>query len=492
MILLSPSRSLWLILATVLLFAGCPRVDSVRPVVGSLSDGEERALRVVQSALDISRDQGVTIWPGYALHEVPLLIFRPEGRSLLINPRQVDSNRPRITAPWLTEKVYAVASKSLNVSANLPFAKEFVIDGDEAFLIRHLNRSKDRAFFRLLVHEVFHFHQHRHWQSTDYPEVCRYPYEDEENTFLLRLEEKALAYLLALDQSEHVASQARIYVALRNARYAAGIAGEAAMGIEEWEELIEGTARYVEEFYAIAAGYATRTSLTEELVAYLAQLHPKDLQKWKYYRTGAALAMVLDALDSSDWKLRCGDGGGPYPALAELVAPLTDDDARMVATCRIRYAVARTTVDEAIRGYLASEAAVLTRWQSEGRYEIRIDLPARGTAYYTNRGMTMLLADCERLASGIVSFVDRTYGLEVQHRGVAVRNDPEGFHIRFHHNLQEGTMRLDDKAIPDAPGRWSFANTIEVVYPEFRLSWSGQGYLSREDDVVWLVLTATP
>jgi hypothetical protein len=489
---LSPSRFLWFILATVLLLAGCPRVHGARPVVESLTDGEERALRVVQSALDISREQGAVIWPGYALHEVPLLVFRPEGRSLLVNPRQVSASRPPIGAPWLTEKVYAVASESLQVSANLPFAKEFEIDGNQAFLIRHLNGTKDRAFFRLLVHEVFHYHQHRHWQSTDYPEVCRYPYEDRENTFLLRLEEKALAYLLALGENEQLADQARIYVALRHARYGAGIAGEAAMGIEEWEELIEGTARYVEEFYAIAAGYATRTTVTEELVAYLTRLHPKDLQKWKYYRTGAALAMILDVLDGGDWKARCGDGGGPFPALAGHVAPLTDDDAQQVATWRSRYADQKEAVDDAIQAYLASEEVVLARWRSEGRYEVRIDLPARGTAYYTNRGMTMLLADCERLASGIVSFVDRTYGLEVQHRGVAVRNDPEGFHIRFYHNLQEGTLRLDEQAIPDAPGRWGFAHTIEVVYPEFRLKWAGEGYVLRQDDAVRLVLTATP
>jgi hypothetical protein len=483
-------RRHFLLLALLsLLTAGCPR-DVVIPVAPGLTDGEERALRVVQTALEISREEGQSIWPGYALHTIPLLVFRPQGRSFVVNPRTISPKRVRVTQGWLTEEVYAVDSRSLRVSSNLPFAKEFPLDGEPVFLVRHLDRTKDSTFFRLLVHEVFHFHQHTHWESVDFPVACRYPYGSAENAYLVRLEEKALAFLLALEEIAALTDPSRTYVALRLARYGSDEDGERALAIEEWEELVEGSARYVEEMYSVAAGYATKRSIAEEMVAYFKSFRPKDLQKWKYYRTGAALAMVLDRLGDSEWKARCAQGIGPFQSLEAAVSPLTDEDGTRVKTWQERFASERPEVAEALADYLHEEEKVLEEWRSQGTHEVTISFPGRGTAYYTNRGMTFQLKDCARLASGIVSFVDRTYGLEIQKRGIAVANIPPGYQVLFHHDLAEGTIRLDGQAIPETIGVWDFRKSISVVFPKFRLSWQGEGRIVRGESVFKLVLEA--
>ncbi len=472
-----------------LLAAGCPR-DIVQPVVPGLTDGEERALRVVQTALEISREEGQSIWPGYALHTIPLLIFRPQGRSFVVNPRLVAEGRVLVEQEWLTEKVYAVDSRSLKVSSNLPFAKEFPLDGEPVFLVRHLNGSKDATFFRLLVHEVFHFHQHTHWESVDYPDACRYPYGSPENAYLVRLEEKALAFMLALEDVPALTIPSRTYVALRLARYGSDEDGERALAIEEWEELIEGSARYVEEMYSVAAGYATKNSVAEDLVAYFKRFRPKDLQKWKYYRTGTALAMVLDRLGDAGWKARCAEGTGPFPSLEASVAPLTDEDSTRVKAWRERFAGERQDVADSLVKYLDEEKEVLEKWHQQGTHQITLTFPGKGTAYYTNRGMTFQLEDCARLASGIVSFVDRAYGLEIQKRGIAVANLEPGYRVVFHHDLTEGTIRLDGQAIPASAGEWDFVQSVSMVFPQFRLSWKGRGKVIRGEAELALTLEA--
>ena len=478
MSLLRRQSRLFLLCLLSLATTACPR-DIVTPTPPGLSDGEESALRVVQTALEISREQGESIWPGYALHSIPLLVFRPQGRSLLVNPRLVAVDRIRIEQPWLTETVYAVDSQSLGVSGNLPFAKEFPLDGQPVFLVRHLNSTRDTAFFRLLVHEVFHFHQHVDWEAVEYPDACRYPYSSEENAYLVRLEEKALAFLLALDSAEALAIPTRTYVALRLARYGANADGEQALAIEEWEELVEGSARYVEEMYAIAAGYATRRSVAEDLVSYFTRFHPKDLQKWKYYRTGTSLALVLDRLGDSSWKARCRDGVGPFPSLETVTPPLADADGQRAEAWRERFVGERESVAVALGAYLDDENTVLEEWRTQGEHRVTISFPQRGTAYYTNRGMTFQLEDCARLASGVVSFVDRTYELEVQKRGIAVRNVAPGYQIVFHHDLADGTIRLDGQAIPATSGEWNFQESITLTFPKFRLSWTGNGRVVR-------------
>lgn len=490
MTLLRHQTHLLLLCLLSLLLAGCPR-DIVTPTSPGLTDGEERALRVVQTALDISREEGQDIWPGYALHAIPLLIFRPQGRSFLVNPRTVDEGRVRIEQPWLMEQVYAVDSRSLGVSSNLPFAKDFPIDGQPVFLVRHLDRTRDRSFFRLLVHEVFHFYQHTSWAAVEYPDACRYPYGNEENAYLVRLEEKALAFLLALEDADALALPTRTYTALRLARYGAHPDGEKALAIEEWEELVEGTARYVEELYAIAAGYATRRSVTEELVSYFASFHPKDLQKWKYYRTGTALALVLDRLGDSQWKSRCSEGIGQFPSLEASTTPLNDEDGKRVKTWQERFAAERESVAVALGAYLDEETAVLEDWRKQGTYRVTIVFPGRGTAYYTNRGITFELKDCARLASGVVSFVDSTYGLEIQRRGIAVANAPPGYRVVFHHDLTEGTIRLDDQAIPAKNGSWVFHESISVTFPRFRLTWRGRGRVDRTAGMLLVELGET-
>jgi hypothetical protein len=477
-----------LLLLLALLLSGCPRPGPELPAPTPLDDGEARALRMVQRICDLSRESGEAIWPGYAPHEMPLLVFRPNRRSFLVNPDLPPDGLEEVRVPWLTERVWALPSRSLAVSPNLPFAKDFPVAGQAAFLVRHLDRTKEESFFRLVVHELFHHYQQLAWEPRDFPAACRYPYEDSGNGYVARVEEKLLALMLATLGHERLGERVEEYVAVRLARYA--MAGdEAAADIEEWEELTEGTARYVEEMYAVRAGFSDRERLTEELVAYFRHLHPKDLQKWKYYRTGATLALALDALGLTAWKESCTAGMGPFRFLEEAVGPrLGEEAAARVKAVLEQHAGEREEVAAKLTEYLAVEAETKEAWRAEGGYRVLLVFPERGTAYYTNRGITFQIEECYRLASGVVSFVDRRYGLEIQQRGVAMANRDEGYHALFHHDLEEGTLRLDDQAVPLVPGTRTFTRNLNATYPDFRLVFSGSGSVQVTDDTVTITI----
>jgi hypothetical protein len=468
-----------LLLGACCLLAGCPRPRPDLPDETVLSNPEHRALRIVQQLCTISREQGETIWPGYQFHIVPLLIHRPHQRSFLINPATPPAGWEKISQRGFSETAYMTSSKSLDISSSLPFSRAYKVAGQEVFLVRHLNGSRDDAWFRLVVHEVFHEHQHHSWDVPAFPAACRYPYLSEENAFLARIEEKLLTLVVGGLQLSGLEQRAVELVSIRLARYSLEPSGPVVMAIEEWEELVEGTARYVEEMYAIAAGLTTRQEVTEGLVKYFRNFKPTQLQKWKYYRTGIALALLLDVLGDVDWKASIADAGGQFPLLQQRFAEaVVTAPGTLPADLMKQFSADREVTATALKKYREQEETALEKWHSEGTYRIELVLPISGSAYYTNRGMTFHLEDCSRLATGVIAFVDQRYALELKKRGIAFRNLEPGYQVSFHHDLKNGSLLLDGEEVaPTTTGKRSFSTGIEINFPQFQLLHSGRGWL---------------
>jgi len=468
---------------------GCPRFQGAPTDSHGFTVKEREALGAVQDMYEAASSAADEIWPGFDPRSFALLVFRPGGRSFLVNPDKAPDGLDRVELPDLTIPVYSLDSGDLDLSPRLPFAREANALGHTAFMVRHEDGSNRNTWFRLVVHELFHQHQHEHFSRSTFPEQCRYPYSDVGNAFLSQVEDQLLAKLLRAKPDGLSRESFALFVALRQQRYGRNSAGEQAEGIEQWEELVEGTARYVEERYAVEAGITTGEKLRASLAGYLSALHPSDLQKWKYYRTGLTQSLLLDALDLPEWKAASEAGVGPFRFAVEKLR----GEVGAIGRERLEQLLAdsesiRAPTSEAMDGYLRIEGALLLKWATEGSRRITIVLPERGGAYYVNRGLTFHLEDCSRLATGVISFVDQKHGLEISRKGVSLRNAEGSYRVVFHDDWEKVTIELDGEEVPPEQSEASFSRSIEIHAADWSLSTQGEGEIRVQDGQVQIEL----
>jgi len=145
---------------------------------------------------------------------------------------------------------------------------------------------------------------------------------------------------------------------------------------------------------------------------------------------------------------------------------------------------ARDEVADKLGAYLEKEEQLLDNWQKQGRFEVKISFPTRGGAYYTNRGTTFSLPDCSRMVSGILSYVDRLYGLDIRNRGVIISYQSDTYYITFKDDFADGSLELDSSEIELSPGAHPFVEAIRAKYPGWSLIWQGRGQITVEENNV--------
>jgi hypothetical protein len=456
-------------------------------VQSPLDAREREALDSLQLLFDTAASDGESIWPGYRPDALPYLVFRPGQRSFLVNPRSVPAGAVRLHPRGIRYTVYAIAAADMAVRPGLPFSREFPVGDSTAFLVRHTVHNDRDGWFRLVVHEVFHEHQRQAFRKAPFPARCRFPYEDREMRFLGLVEEKLLASMMRKDESDVVVSDLALLAGIRSRRYALAD-GPADQGIEYWEEKTEGTARYVEESYAAAAGLTDRAACRSKLEKYLDDVPAEDLQKWKYYRSGLALALAMDSLGLDGWKAACEEDRCIFPFLLEALPQDAIPSGQALDAQVEQFRPFMATIDAATEGYLEREKSLLAAWQAEGTHQFRVALGSRGAAYYSNRGVTFVMADCSRLVTGILQFVDRSYGLEVRNRGIRLSGMDGPYVIVFYEDADKGSLRLDGRDYTAGSGKQSFARSLSASYPGFDVDWQGSGTAEVTGDRVALEL----
>ncbi|MEA2057913.1 MAG: hypothetical protein U9O63_04280 [Actinomycetota bacterium] len=159
-------------------------------------------------------------------------------------------------------------------------------------------------FARFVVHETFHRYQliDAGWNE-DFPDSTPYP-RDAENAALALLEDRVLAATVDADDTDEIRRRLRQFLAIRQARAEAFEFGN----LEPVQEVVEGTARYVENRYAEVNGRPGRwvTEVPEVALDWL--------EFGRFYDTGAQLGRALDRL-GVDWKNHAAEG----TALVEIV-----------------------------------------------------------------------------------------------------------------------------------------------------------------------------
>ena len=456
-----------------------------------LTPGEHDALAAVDLVLAVEAEQGEAIWPGFSLVEEPILIHRPGGRSFLIGAPEAPGEALSLPSFPHLPRILAVPAGEVHVNPSILFSRDVPVRGATAFMIRHTDAMKRLRFFRLLVHEVFHRYQERHFLRDRTAPLCRYPMEDVHHMAAALVEQRLLARTLSASSEADARAGLVGYLAVRLHRHEHFPEGAAVRVIEDWEERLEGTARYVEERYASAAGLLEPGAMVAGLRAALQHLAPKDLQKWRYYRTGAALLVAVDRLSpDGHWHHAVDDGQTPLDVALDAVGPLPMAPAPAEPLLLAR---AVRVVAEPLRTHLEQERRLLEAWVRQGSLHVSVVACSAGAVTYSGRGVTFHLPDCSLFISDVSWFIDRIAGLDVRGRSVVLDGSlgREAYRLEFHGDLGDApAIHLDGVPLPpDAIGEREFSQSLHIQGERWRLDSTGAGHLDLAPGELGIHLT---
>lgn len=315
-----------------------------------LNDDEITVLKVSETVVRLGWQFQDSIWPGYDLSTMPLMIYIPDKWALLLNaPPSVDGFTDYPDKwPDLQTNVLFHAGTFEDLRGQLAFNLE--IDSLTITAVSPLGRD-ERSMLEYVIHENFHQFQNQEFGEITWRREELYPIEDAQNTALACLE----LYLLkdaveCLQRSEIDSFHGRVaeFVAVRSYRWQ--MASDYIRQYEQGLEIKEGTAKYVEMKamslvpklrYSSAFGGTSSpssSSLHESSMAdYILEglgarisdgtISPEDMPRNRVYPLGAAEGYILDQV-GIDWKPQAQSAEAEF-TLADLVKyALKLDDAR--------------------------------------------------------------------------------------------------------------------------------------------------------------------
>lgn len=264
-------------------------------------------VKLLYKIADSSSDRTNSVWPGYSVYFEPLLIQFPGVGALLINQpvppegfAQAVSVAPELR-PAAALPLFFISESS--VTARYPasnYTAAYKFNGKETIFFRYGPDSED-----ILIHEAFHKYQHKYFKVDRTGDLWFDDFSAEtiagmylEQLFL------AKAFLFDGDLSENV----KYFIALRASREAN--TGKKEIDWENYQEMIEGTAKYVETMARLMKAGENVSDPSEQVKLAARLLEPLNrfsLAKGRYYHTGLAQGIILDKT-GGDWKKEVESG----------------------------------------------------------------------------------------------------------------------------------------------------------------------------------------
>lgn len=241
----------------------------------------EPVAAAVAEAMQIS--QQISLWPGWAPAQVPLVLHGPEVAYLIGHPSPPPGYGP----------AGSVAGRPVQTGPKLPVMAANTAAALHGHLSALVMLPRESAGFdqaqyaRLLLHEAFHVHQQlglKQVPTPNFEQMSQYPENDPVNNAMAVVENRLLADALA-GERQAVSS----FLAVRRHRHdrLRALGQDAICVYEEHSEYNEGTPTYVE----LRAGLplaVLRARLRES------NLGGSGAAYRRFYWTGAAIAMLLD------------------------------------------------------------------------------------------------------------------------------------------------------------------------------------------------------
>ncbi|MBI4667838.1 MAG: hypothetical protein HY747_01430 [Elusimicrobia bacterium] len=264
--------------------------------------------QVIGNAGDLDSRQ--ILWQDFKVLDYPILLNVPQDAALLVgHPDPPSAYVPYQDAHLPPGLPMAVLEGGLSDAPTMDF--DYPVNGRPVFLYE-VDEQAD-GVFRTVVHERFHIYQ-KDWKPLlmalpgDWQEP--YPVENVENLAMATLEQKVLADALSAATPLGIRESIRNFAAVRQKRL--NLIPTSAYVLELSEERSEGTARYVE---ALADEEIYGNNAREQIAFMLrTKLGVEQLQKWRFYATGAGMALLLDKKGIL-WKNKVENGLSPWQVL---------------------------------------------------------------------------------------------------------------------------------------------------------------------------------
>jgi hypothetical protein len=291
-------------------------------------------LKVCETAVQLGRQFPDSIWPGYNLDQIPLIVYIPDRWALLLNaPLAVEGfvDYP-VGWPDISTQVLYHSGQYENLAGQLAF--DVSIDSLAVCAVA-FQGEESRYCLEFLVHENFHQYQHKSFGEIPWEREELYPFEDATNTSLACLEVLLLRDAIEFLRDsgpDSALSRIRQFAAVRSHRWQE--ADSYVRRYEQGQEINEGTAKYV-EIRAISlvpmmspepsdASLASILILEDDSVTMSgcliegldglivnSTIAPEDMPRNRIYPVGAAQGFLLDQL-AVDWKPAAEQAGTDF------------------------------------------------------------------------------------------------------------------------------------------------------------------------------------
>ena len=284
-------------------------IQSIVPPPVPVSDVEAVGPRVTLLLNADRSNQLNPVWPGYSVFGQPVLLYEAGIRSFLIaHPNPPAGYNAVFSSPrTVFEKQGAISD------LNFPFQFHRQVGKIDTFAYRYQPGDKPERDVHTVVHERFHVYQEKDFAATQHSQRTSEP--DAEDLALAALEQRALKSALQTADPAGSARFARQFLAVRAERYARlPDSGD----VETEQERTEGMAQYIEENLMARPDVAPVPGGVIPLITRRLDRFPTidDMEKGRYYATGAAQGLLLDRAGHAGWKELVSAGAAPHELLA--------------------------------------------------------------------------------------------------------------------------------------------------------------------------------
>jgi hypothetical protein len=416
-------------------------------------------------------------WPGFDATSFPIAIYDGERTILMRHPNPPEEFQPLEGH----EDVWSYSGKfqAMRWNSNADIGGERT-----ATLLLTIEPGRSVEYeAHILYHEVFHLFSKPHHPSWRPNEMWRYSYplDDLDNSRLLLLEEEALARAVESESEAGTASWAATAMAIR---------GERVVSLSDHHRTYE-TALELQEGTAVYMGRST-LDIADDTEGLREDRGPEGI-RWRFYETGAAIAVLLDRL-LPDWKSRLD--AEPETTFVDLMdAALANRGATPAVFTDQEMAAVAGRAGAAIAGLEAARAAlredfstrgqrVLVRLAAEGqrlemgRFDpMAVEILDRGEALHAHQ----LTAEHPR---GRIS-LNNPYFVRRSLDGVIALTVPAGNHPFLDGFLQVAVSGYAGEASVVVDG-----GSVSIEAEGLSLAFDGARVESNEEEIVVTVLAA--
>lgn len=311
-----------LLLVCTILIGGAAVADEV-----PFDDEDRRVIQIIDLAVSLGQQYHDSIWPGYNLNEIPLILYRTDIYALLVNaPETVEGFLPYPSNwPVLPTAVQYYPGQYQDLVGQLSF--DYAINDFKATAVAYDKQSL-LYFVKFLIHENFHQFQRDNFGEIPWAREELYPIEDAANLALASVEVQLLRDIIhrtQISSPEDIRPLVAEFVALRNYHWQTAPAYVARY--EQGQEINEGTAKYVEMkgvSFLSRLKNADNFELPEDSLDFAQALidnfdyilaggvvEIEHLSRNRIYPVGASEGYLADMFNA-DWKSRAQKAGEEF------------------------------------------------------------------------------------------------------------------------------------------------------------------------------------